>query len=112
MSSDMLWILDDDGRPVCARSTIEWGLWFGRPGTQQARIVGRTTVGPLVVSTVFLGLDHGWLREGPPIVFETMIFGGTDEYCERYATRAQAEAGHAEAVRLAELYARASSLAP
>jgi hypothetical protein len=27
------------------------------------------------VSTVFLGLDHSW-NVGPPVLFETMIFGG------------------------------------
>jgi len=32
------------------------------------------------------GLDHNFLREGPPILFETMIFGGRhDEFLNRCA---------------------------
>ena len=27
------------------------------------------------VSTVFLGIDHGLWDEGPPRIFETMVFG-------------------------------------
>ena len=47
-----------------------------------------------MVSTVFLGLDHNW-NGGPPILFETMVFGGPhNEYQERYATWDQAEKDH------------------
>lgn len=53
------------------------------------------------VSTVFLGLDHNY-EDGPPILFETMIFGGKhDEYQERYSTWDEAVEGHARAVKLA-----------
>jgi hypothetical protein len=39
--------------------------------------VDRTKVGraPLVVSTIWLGSDHRFLGEGPPIIYETMLFG-------------------------------------
>jgi hypothetical protein len=50
-----------------------------------------------VVSTVFLGLDHAWSKDGPRHIFETMIFS-TDEHngtTVRYATWPQALAGHA-----------------
>lgn len=47
------------------------------------------------VSTVFLGLDHNWTNQGPPLLFETMIFGGKyDQYQIRYSTWEQAETGH------------------
>jgi len=53
------------------------------------------------VSTVFLGLDHGW-GDGPPILFETMIFGGPhDQRQWRYSTIEEAREGHKAAVRLA-----------
>jgi hypothetical protein len=55
-----------------------------------------TEVGDVEVSTVFLGLDHGW-DDGPPVLFETMTFGGgqdTNEWQWRYTTRAAAQAGH------------------
>lgn len=46
------------------------------------------------VSTVFLGLDHQF-GQGPPLVFETMVFGGPcDGDQDRYSTWAEAEAGH------------------
>ena len=49
------------------------------------------------VSTVFLGLDHGF--GGPPLLFETMIFGGEyDLHCWRYSTWDEAVAGDAAIV--------------
>jgi len=54
------------------------------------------------VSTVWLGLDHGfpWIKQ-PPVIFETMIFGGTwDHRMWRYCTHLEAIAGHADAVAL------------
>lgn len=54
------------------------------------------------VSTVFLGLDYSF-GDGPPLLFETMIFGGKhSDYVDRYSTWQQAEAGHAVAVALAD----------
>lgn len=38
------------------------------------RIVKQEYVGKLYVSTVFLGLDHSWVIDGPPILWETMVF--------------------------------------
>jgi hypothetical protein len=49
------------------------------------------------VSTVFLGLDHGFMPGAPPIVFETMVFPECD-ICERYTTWDQALAGHDQIV--------------
>lgn len=66
------------------------------------RNVAQTDVGKLHVSTVFLGLDHNLAGEGPPLLFETMIFRGNDmsgEYQKRCSTWDQAEAQHAEAVQ-------------
>ncbi len=70
--------------------------------------VGRDTLHGSEVSTVFLGLDHSW-GSGPPLVFETMIFGGpNDQYQERYATYEEAEAGHKRAMWLVEVGAAAA----
>lgn len=70
------------------------------------RIVKQEYVLDIFVSTVFLGLDHRFWHEGvlPPILFETMIFGGkyNQEYQERYCTWEEAEAGHLVAVALAK----------
>jgi hypothetical protein len=52
------------------------------------------------VSTVWLGIDHGWGHSAQPLIFETMIFGGprADEQY-RTATEAEALETHARLVR-------------
>lgn len=49
------------------------------------------------VSTMFLSLDHRHFGDGPPLVFETMIFPGA-EMVGRCSTWDEAEAMHEEAV--------------
>ena len=92
------WMLD--GRtPVGTNNLTEWGQWF----QQGKRKVARHRKARTVVSTVFLGLDHGYCG-GPPILFETMIFGGPhDQYQERYCTWDEAVRGHAVACVLAKV---------
>lgn len=66
------------------------------------------------VSTVFLGIDHGFGREGPPILFETMVFSaGTfdDQWCERCSTWEEAEAMHKRGVAFAEAQPRVEATA-
>ncbi len=49
----------------------------------------------VLVSTVWLGLDHQFFTSGPPLIFETMVFGGPlDEYQQRYSTEDAARRGH------------------
>ena len=54
------------------------------------------------VSTVWLGLNHRF-GEGPPLIFETMVFlargDGGELDCDRYSTEAEAVAGHEAMVR-------------
>jgi len=69
---------------------ISWALWMN---DRSQRIVAKDKFGDVEVSTVFLGLDHGW--GGKPLWFETMIFGGKhDLYQNRCATWKQAEKMH------------------
>jgi hypothetical protein len=83
--------------PVECKDILTWGRWFEKA----ERHVGKTEQDGITVSTVFLGLDHNY-GEGPPVLFETMIFGGDhNEYQERYCTWEEAEAGHEEACKLA-----------
>lgn len=66
------------------------------------RIVAKTRIGDVLVSTVFLGVDHSW-GKGLPILFETMVFGGScDEDTWRYSSWDDAEAGHNATVRKVE----------
>ena len=56
------------------------------------------------VSTVWLGVNHNFSGVGPPIIFETMVFAEPGSYRDldemRYATEADAIAGHAAMVAL------------
>jgi hypothetical protein len=51
----------------------------------------------VTVSTVFLGSDHNYWGDGPPLIFESMAFPGDsldEEQMDRYPTEAAALAGH------------------
>lgn len=82
------------GDKVVAVDTPTWAVWFENHFLE--RVVARTVVQPgLEVSTVFLGLDHGLWLGGPPLVFETLVFGGLlDGEMDRYSTMAEALTGH------------------
>jgi hypothetical protein len=89
------------GEPM---TLIEWALAIEHMPIEE-RQVGYTEIGAegVHVSTVWLGLDSGF-GAGPPLIFETMIFGGPlDDEQWRYATEEEARAGHANAVNLAWL---------
>jgi len=87
--------------PVACDDLLEWARWF----ETVERRVRLTRVGPYFISTVFLGLDHQW-GQGPPILFETMIFiegcAGDHhsflDYQTRTSTWLEAERDHARAV--------------
>lgn len=75
-----------------------WGNWMQ---SMSNRRIALDEIGNIRVSTVFLGVDHDFGGKGPPILYETMVFGGTDETERdqwRYSTRSEAEAGHAQAL--------------
>ena len=89
-----------EGRKPKPASQKQWRELFSLKNRYK-RIVDKTLVGETEVSTIFLGLDHNYSYTGPPVLFETMIFGGEhDQYQERYTTWDDAEAGHAKAVAL------------
>lgn len=90
---DQHYILSASGDPVVERDVMKWAMWFEKSGKE--RTVARTELpGDIVVSTVFLGLDHAF-GMGEPQLYETMIFEGPlDGTQDRYATRTAAENGH------------------
>lgn len=96
------WVLDTDGRtPVGTQNLEAWALLQASQGEKH---VGWDfdNEKSITVSTVFLGIDHNYGPEGPPILFETMIFGGPhNNYQRRYCTWDEAEQGHAQACELA-----------
>lgn len=83
--------------PVKEPDLLKWGKWFEE--NNEARTVGRDVFrqgkSEITVSTVFLGLDHGWGLYHDPILFETMVFGGQlDQTQERCSTWDEAEVMH------------------
>ena len=90
MSSDPLMMYDRKGRPM---NHARW-VWIQetQPGY---KIVGHDHIANGIVSTVWLGLDHGFYG-GTPIIFETMLFGidDWDEHQDRYSTVDDALKGH------------------
>lgn len=89
---------DRQGNPLTLE---EWSERFNDP---EAKRVAETTVGGIWISTVWLGLDHGWCG-GMPVIFETMAFalgvGWSELESRRYTTEAAALAGHEEVVAIA-----------
>jgi hypothetical protein len=95
------------GRKPVAVDMDTWGFWFGKHNDE--RIVGRWTFGEIEVSTMFLGIDHGD-GDGPPILFETMIFGGPwGGQMRRYSTWDEAERGHMRVCKAVRRRARKMS---
>lgn len=79
----------DGKRVVPCDDILRWAAWF----ESSERVVACTEFEGGVVSTVFLGVNHGWNDKEE--WFETMVFGGPmDGHQERYATWEEAEAGH------------------
>ena len=76
---------------------FEWGHWMQNAD----RKVRRTQYNDEVtISTVFLGLDHNFGSDGPPVLFETMVFGGKlDSEMSRYSSWEGAVTGHEEWVK-------------
>jgi hypothetical protein len=88
-----------EGQTVRKASFIEWAQWMEQNGP--SRTLAQDNITPdVLVSTVFLGLDHSLLKDGnEPMLFETLVFGGkADGQMRRYPTYSQALAGHVEVV--------------
>ena len=111
---------DRDGEPI---TMAVWLAYFHR---DDYKIIAKTNTGREEVSTVWLGLDHGFSLdpEAPPIIFETMVFA-LEPYVsefwqaemyedlygiqERYSTEEQALAGHK---RIADMLLERAPKAP
>ena len=92
--TDMFYKLD--GRTPVPCTAEELGAWM-----QDAdRTVALDTVDDWTISTVFLGIDHEWSDDAPPLLFETMVFEGdsTTGVVWRYTTWEEAERGHRNVV--------------
>lgn len=84
--SDHLWVLDDRLRPqlACLR---DWAVFM----ETDRRLLRQEHVEDIYISTVFLGT----CCSGPPLLFETMAFGGAlDQIQRRYTSAVEALIGH------------------
>lgn len=91
MAEEIHYMLDENDEIITTTSFEEWGAWFETAN----RALAQDVIRQATVSTVFLGVDHSFTDGGPPILFETMIFGGPfDELQWRYETAEDALAGH------------------
>lgn len=103
------YVLTEDHRIREEPDIKVWGEWFSTAD----RHVGDTYTETCRVSTVFLGINHRFFGEGPPLLFETMVFEkeGTesplvagmivheDLFTARYSSWDDAEAGHKATVK-------------
>lgn len=81
-----------DGKPRKEPDLLAWARWNE---TAERRVALREQ-GDCQVSTVFLALDHNFSGDGPPLLYETMVFGGAlDGEQERASTAEEALAIHA-----------------
>src|SRR5262245_1468544 len=63
---------DVEEHRVVAVDMWTWARWFESVNNRRVAWTGITS--EVHVSTIFLGIDHRFFGDGPPIVFETMIF--------------------------------------
>ncbi len=92
------YILDENNNPIPEDDDIKWAKFFE---DRTKRTIARTIMGKYAISTVFLGIDHGYLPESPPILFETMVFVSGDDsgiFQERCSTYEDAVSQHISAV--------------
>jgi len=85
---------DRNGEPLA--DTAAWGVLFHDRSYQR---VARTVLpSGILISTVWLGIDHNFSGNGPPIIFETMVFDSEESLTDldvcRYATEVEALFGH------------------
>jgi hypothetical protein len=92
------YILDENNNPVAEPDLMKWAQWL----ENSERVLQHDKLpNDVLVSTVFLGINHNW-GGGAPLLWETMIFGGAhDQYQDRYSSINEALAGHNNAVKLA-----------
>ena len=94
----MWYKLDKENNPMICDAFQDYLKWEEENVNQKK--VKQDTIGEILVSTVFLSLDHSFGGE-KPLLWETMIFGGEhDQYQDRYSSYEDALKGHQQALDL------------
>lgn len=91
---------DFEGNPCTLE---EWVILFNSPEKIVAKTDIESDYGSFQVSTVWLGIDHGFGFSKLPLIYETMVFwieaeDFTGERQVRYPSRTLALAGHDQTV--------------
>jgi len=91
--------LADDGRTaVPVEDLMEWACWVETASTTLAL----NSIGRYRIETSFLTVDFNLSHEGPPILWETVVFVDGGQSTEfgggRYTNADEAMAGHLDAV--------------
>ena len=95
-------ILDSIGNVLPEPLFKKWAQWM-EDSTLQRQIALSKVEENVEVSTVFTGLDNNYQIDGPPLLFETRVFGGKcDGYTERYAALDEACIGHDRICRMVD----------
>lgn len=92
-----------DKKAVPCPDLYEWARWIDK---RSNKVVANDVVNRFRISTVFLGIDHGFDDGATPVLFETMIFpedSWEDLFCQRYTTYHEAEATHKRVVELVKV---------
>lgn len=84
------YVLNSEMVPVPTINIVDWFMWI-----DAHRKLFSTQIGKVLISTAFLGCDCSY-GDGPPMLFETMVFWEDEGDGEkmRYETFEQALEGH------------------
>lgn len=84
---------------VTQQEYMDWYTDTGHVTSLRRDHVDKGKKTEIMVSTVFLMVASNW--QGPPLLFETMVFGGKhNHYQRRYATWDEAIRGHEETLSM------------
>lgn len=104
---EQLFFILDGHEPVPCNDREKFAE-FMSPDNFNNRLVAKTVYEKpgnkkIIVSTVFLGVDHSACSSEERQLFETMVFrDGEDEVMDRYATWDEAELGHQKILYMLE----------
>jgi hypothetical protein len=104
-------VFDRDTGEITPCTYEDYVAWVKQDNDESMRRIGWDLLRErprLLVSTVFLGIDHGHGR-GAPVLFETMIFDDGkyapfNQACMRWTLLDEAQAGHQHYVDLVRVF--------
>lgn len=89
------YILNEKNEPIPCINRSYWDAYM----ISVRRHVANDYINNYRISTIFLGYDHRFVDNGPPLLWETIIFkDGDPEERWRYSTYDDAKSGHEKAL--------------